>query len=777
MEISKWRLFTRNPATWPVLLLLICFFPSAALSGSPSFAIRPPPAWILPPPVIAENTIHPGEEGVGLKHLIYDYQIRVGSDSVDRYICRSTKVLSPAHLEVVSKLELEFEPSYQTLLIHYIRISRGSQRIDALRPKEIKVIQKESELDQQLFNGTLSAVVFVNDVRVGDIVEYAYSVNGLNPIFRGNYSSTFPLAMNEPAAMLRFRLLWPAGRAIHIKNHNSELQPEIRTHSEGTEYLWLRHDVPAITGEDKVPDWFEPNPSVQISEFGNWHQVVAWAMPLYAVDQRLSPELSRQIASWRDTLGQPGPRLIAALRFVQDEVRYLGIEMGPHSHLPHAPSVVFSRRFGDCKDKSFLLVAMLRALNIDAWPALVNTEIRHALDDYQPTPLAFNHVIVQARLGNRIYWVDPTISFQRGGLDQLHNPAYERALVVREGSSGLEKIALGAESESRTVINETYTALRFDAPALLEVATTYYGGNADGMRALLAEESVAELGRAYLNHYSQIDAAVTSEGVPKISDDQNANALTITEKYSIPDFWDNRSRHFVSDAIRKKLARPVVLRRLMPLAIPYPLNVTTIAQVHLPKALFHPDDDSGRIDNTYMQLEYNYAFNRDTLKLQYHLRTLQDNVPVEQVAGYLKDLDRMRDAIQFDISPQDPSEAEGGTGVKAILGIFLFGGLILLIAKAGRKYRSKADRSLNTKKTERAAAGTAPETAIRVANGAAMANHLKALSCECGNALHKDDRAVQKEMATFDGRRLVIIHLQCDNCARTQAMYFEVTAQ
>lgn len=323
MGFFKRRLQIRNIAIVSFSFLLSAFFPAISFSASPSFSIEPPPAWILPPPVVAEGKTQQEEVGLGAKHLFFDSQIRVSSGSVDRYFCRSKKVLSSAHLEEAAKLELEFEPSYQKLVIHYIRIRRGLQTINALKPKEIRVIQRESELDQQLYNGTLSAVVFVNDVRVGDIIEYAYSVNGLNPIFRANYSTTFYLAQYEPAAMLRFRLLWPTGLPLHIKNHNTQLKPSIHIQNQNTEYIWLLKDVPAIADEDRIPDWYQPVPWIQVSEFDSWKKVIEWALPLYAVDRRLSPQLSRQIEIWRSNLPDPGARFLAVLRFVQDEVRYL----------------------------------------------------------------------------------------------------------------------------------------------------------------------------------------------------------------------------------------------------------------------------------------------------------------------------------------------------------------------------------------------------------------------------------------------------------------------
>jgi transglutaminase-like putative cysteine protease len=754
--------------------VLLCLFPSASFSAARSFLIAPPPQWILPPPVLNTNQASHDEEGLGIKHLLYDRQIKASIDSVERYVCRSTKVLSSAYLENVSKLEFEFEPSYQKLLIHYIRIRRGARTIDALKPREIKVIQKEDELDRELYNGALSAVVFVNDVRIGDIIEYAYTINGLNPIFQGNYSTIFQLALYEPVAAFRFRLLWPKDRPICIKKHNTQLQPSIQTQDRFVEYLWSSNEVPAIADEDSVPGWFQPAPWIQISEFDSWERVVRWALPLYTVDRRLSPQLSQQIESWRKNSGTQEERFITSLRFVQDEIRYLGIEMGPHSHMPHVPSIVFSRRYGDCKDKSLLLVAILNALNIEAWPALVNTDARHTLDEYQPTPMAFDHVIVQVKLGNRIYWVDPTISFQRGGIAQLYNPGYQRALVIRDGNKELEKIPTEKASQSQTKIHETYTALRFDEPATLEIMTTYYGQDADEMRAKLAEQTLMELGKSYLNYYSNADPQITSEGLPKIVDDQNANILKITESYHIPGFWKDQSRHFKSDAINNKLIRPSIARRSMPLAIPYPVNIANVIEVHLPKGAFSLDSDSGEIKNEFVQLRYNRELSGDTLKLHYYFQIIKDTVPVESTSEYFKDLDRMWNAIRFDLSPQSDFDA------KAFLGILVLGGMGYGIVVTTKRFRLRSRKTKFMrlqKKQEGSKPGNRPESPILLQTESDIEKCLQPKKCRCGFAFNESSKPFPKEAGTFSGQRFIIINLQCEKCGHDTAIYFQIADQ
>ena len=163
------------------------------------------------------------------------------------------------------------------------------------------------------------------------------------------------------------------------------------------------------------------------------------------------------------------------------------------------------------------------------------------MDNWQPSPFAFNHVIVQVKLGGRTFWLDPTISSQRGGLGSYYDPPYARALVVREGAGALEKIPQPSASSGSTSVNELYT-LSYGAPATYSVTTIYSGANADEMRSNLAGDSLEELGRRALNYYANEMPSIRAEGLPEVRDDEVANTVTISERYIIDSFWRGQAR-------------------------------------------------------------------------------------------------------------------------------------------------------------------------------------------------------------------------------------------
>ncbi len=756
----------------PLRLTLVAILVWVLAPATPAkrpFVIKPPRPWVKPLSVTQSGSAASNETASGSLYLLSDHQIRVNGGSTEEYARRVKKVLNASALEDLSQLQLEFEPSYQELVIHYVKIQRGDVIIDALKPGEVKIIQQETDLYQRQYNGTLSALIFLNDVRVGDIVDYAFSVIGQNPVLGGRFADTFDLASSQAVEKLQWRLLWPSKRQLRYRGLNTAALPATQNLGEETEYTWKQENVAAIEFEDSTPGWFRPIPAVQLSEFSDWADVVQWALPLYALKHPIDGPLIKQIERWRAESADPEKRMLAALRFVQDDVRYMGIELGPYSHTPTQPPAVFERRFGDCKDKSLLLATILNSLGIEARPALVNTSAQHTLDDWQPSPFAFDHVIVRATLNEKSYWIDATASLQRGGLAELYNPNYGRALVLREGGGELEEIPKDVSEGTTTTVREVYTVQSYQAPALLEVSTTYRNVDADGARSWIAQQTLSELGKSFLNYYAHFDPDIEAATLPQISDDPTTNTIVITEKYKIPSFWKNKTREFYAGRIDEELGKPGVSKRSMPLAMSYPARVSQTIEAHLPEP-FAIERDARTIENEAMRFRYEYGSNGNTITLSYQLRTLRDHIPAGKVAKHLADVDRIRRTLGYEIT-KDGSLADANTGSLLPLALVLGPFLLFGIYKAVKSTRARRRRT-SFKQRPPLAPGETPATAIPLKEDGEISRNLASFKCVCGISYSNEDGPPQAESAVFDGRRLTVIRLKCETCNQFQDVYF-----
>ncbi|MGA8810005.1 MAG: DUF3857 domain-containing protein [Thermoanaerobaculia bacterium] len=640
-------------STLCILFFAVSAHAAVRADDAGQFEVRRAPAWIDPVSVdapAASNNVRSGIEG-----LLEDHQVRVAGAKVDEYFRRVRQVVTSAGVQNASEVSIDFDPSFQRLVIHDVVVIRAGKRIDELARDEVRIIEKESDADESIYDGQLTALLFLKDVRPGDILDYSWSLEGSNPLLGGRYADEFDFSASVPTRLMRHRLVWPKGRPLHVSKP---------AQIAGDAWIWERRNVAATDAEDATPEWYEPSEVVQVTEYGSWREVAQWANALFQLDDASR----RTVAGIADDIGKSNrtrdAQVVAAIRFVQDDIRYLGIEMGRGSHEPRQPAVVMSQRYGDCKDKALFLAALLRALGVEAYPALVNTKLRRHLDDFLPSPFLFDHVITQVIDGGKTYWIDGTLSDQGGTLATIDTPSDERALIVRPQTDALAKIVV--QSHGSIAVEEIISSDK--QQMTLDVTSTYSGRDADDMRAELSGQSLADVAKTHLNRYAADHPRIAALGAPSIDDDRARNVIVLRERYAIRDLWTNGSWTYYPRAIEQHLTRPDTLVRSMPLSVDYPRNVTERLIVR-GGANAQVEDDDSVVASPALHYEQHVVRGRD-LVITTTLRAMKDSVSVAEVPDHLAAVNEMHDALAVPLEPAKksvtPRAAELGGGVIVI---------------------------------------------------------------------------------------------------------------
>ena len=707
-----------------VVAMIPCFFSSQAQAAS--YRVGPPPRWVTAAPTDLAAETKDNEDQSGSLTLLTDYQCRVTSVTTERYFHQMTRILNASGLENLSDIEMDFEPSYEKLTIHYIRLLRGNATIDALKSGQVKVIQKETDLYQRIYNGTLTALVILHDVRVGDIIDYSYTISGENPVLGGRFADTIFLSNSAPARFLRRRILIPATRKLYLRKLDTFRGPMINNIGNDTEYLWELRDVEEPGFEGDTPGWFRGYPIIQMSEFQDWSSVATWSSSLFKTNSALPGNLLAQIAQWRKDHSELKDRALAAVRFVQDEIRYMGIELGRYSHQPAEPGTVFNRRFGDCKDKSHLLSAILRELGVDAKPALVNTTFQNRVADYQPSPYAFDHCIVKVILDGKACWIDPTLTLERGDLTEHAPPRYGKALVVSPESDQLEDIPEPATATLTTVIKETYRQTEENGPTILEVTTTYRGADADYARYAFSQESKQDIGQRFLNFYAQESPNIEAEGGIEVEDDTIANVVIVKENYVIQDFWSENIKAFKADSVAGSFVTPSVSKRRTPLYVPFPRSIGHTIEVINPVSMgFYARSET--VSSDAIRFEFKARRENQRVVLSYELRTLSDHVPPEQVGRHLAAVDRIMTLSTIELNRGFAGFAGLGLILKVGVAVILGGlGAAAIVALFIYKKTSRKQRQPEIRR------GESPEAAIEISHEDNITARLDQTRCSCG---------------------------------------------
>jgi tetratricopeptide (TPR) repeat protein/transglutaminase-like putative cysteine protease len=180
------------------------------------------------------------------------------------------------------------------------------------------------------------------------------------------------------------------------------------------------------------------------------------------------------------------------LDYLDREVRYTGIEFGEAAIVPHNPSETLALKYGDCKDKATLLVAMLRAAGINSYVALLNASSRLDVPAELPGMGLFDHAIVYVpgnpmrHPGNADLWIDATDQYARLGQLPINDQG-RRALIARPESTAL---TLTPESTSRenVLLEQREIRLSDNGPATVVEKTQPTGVFESHYRAFYADQ-------------------------------------------------------------------------------------------------------------------------------------------------------------------------------------------------------------------------------------------------------------------------------------------------
>jgi tetratricopeptide (TPR) repeat protein len=203
---------------------------------------------------------------------------------------------------------------------------------------------------------------------------------------------------------------------------------------------------PDLPGD--VPVRFRPLPVLEVSTFKDWADVSRVMEPLYRPQGLITPggALAGEVARIAATTSDPRARTALALRLVQSEVRYFFVGLDNGNYVPQPPEKTWALRYGDCKAKTLLLLAVLDALGVQAEAVMAHTQLGDHVSLRLPSAAAFNHVLVHAIIGRQDYWLDGTGTGTRAA-DLGDTPNLRNVLPVRK--SGATLVAIVGQANAR----------------------------------------------------------------------------------------------------------------------------------------------------------------------------------------------------------------------------------------------------------------------------------------------------------------------------------------
>jgi hypothetical protein len=635
------------------LLISLLFLYGTITAQHKNFSITPAPSWLIPYHPDLERKADPREVSDGYYSLLLEEQDNAELHAVYHHKIR--QIVSEAGIQNGSEISVDYDPAYEKLHFHQIIIRRNGQVINKLQASSFKFLQQEEELSRFIYSGLYTAYFLLEDIRKGDQIEFAYTLEGKNPIFENKYSNSFYFATSDPISNYYECLITAPSRDIRFKSFNEAPLPKSQLLNGMKVYEWKITDLKPVENKHNTPSWYNGYPFVQASEYKAWKEIIDWGCRINTTSAA-GPALKARIAELKKEAGDNKERYFQkAVRFVQDDIRYMGIEMGEYSHRPNTPDKILAQRFGDCKDKSLLLATLLNANGISASMAYTNTDDKQYVENYLPAPDLFNHAIVYATFNGKGLWIDPTFSYQRGNIKSLAIPYYNKALIVTPSSTGLSNVANEGGGMIRIIEAFTLPATN-SGKGTLRVTSHYTGEYADDQRSSMANSSAKGDERAYLNYYKKNYSGISVDTAMIVNDTDEINSFETIERYQLSQPWEADSTkpgrvtfNVYAGILRYILPAYADEEKLdAPLALHYPYKLDYTIKLEMPEDWNFEEPDL-HLKNPYYKLDFKLVTRGKFVIIHYNFETYQDNIPVNFLNTYVSDRHKIDDILSYNL--------------------------------------------------------------------------------------------------------------------------------
>ena len=467
----------------------------------------------------------------GVLYLLSDQQIAWQGEERFTYLRTATEVTDRAGLEEAAAISIDFAPQFEAVTLTRLKVIRDGKEIDHL-DLAIETFRREQGLENGVIDGSLTAFLQIPDLRVGDIVDYAYVRRALPLVKGANRGGIAYLEFTVPVAQTRLILNWPSDWPSYFSGWPKRVGYTQTPFAGGTRHMWLRNGHVPEPIEDNTPIDYDAAALIRYSADADWSGVVGALSPYYMADYPLGKTWDDKVNAIRNNYFTDGERAVAALRAVQEELRYVSLSIGAGGIFARKPEEVTASGYGDCKDKALILKVMLDRLGIEAYVALTDLDEGYALPKAKPYLGAFDHAIVRATVDGVEFWMDPTRSHQGGDLYTSATPDYGFALPLTGDQQILEAIYISPDTQRSRWSEERYNFTL--AGAFLAVTTVFQGEAADDYRARLANTPKRDIERDYVDYYSGLYPGLRQVLPLGVTDDVAMNQITVEERYMLP---------------------------------------------------------------------------------------------------------------------------------------------------------------------------------------------------------------------------------------------------
>jgi hypothetical protein len=385
-------------------------------------------------------------------------------------------------------IEIGYPSRTETAAIIYARTITPEGKVIPLNENAVKVVTP--------YHGDYKELTFsMPGMTVGSIIDYKVVREEKKPAVEGMFSGRFYFQTYEPTYLCRYKVITPEDMNLKYLVLNPlpgiQLSPKIIPDGNKKVYLWEYKNMPQIIGEQSMPSTDEVAFRILVTTINSWEEFSHLWRKMFAGKAEPDESIKRKVAELTQDLSTSRTKMEAIFDYVKGEIVN---SMGTSRFEPENARKVFENKYGDCKDKSTLLISMLRAAGIPAYYVSIPTTKVGSLIKEFPHPSQFDHCIVAVKNEDKYHFIDPVA--KNYGFDYLPGSDQNREVLIFDDEKIVFKKTPLANPEENAYYTQQEITIGLDGSIEAEVNDFGLGGREASLRSSFIDSSPLKIKEA-----------------------------------------------------------------------------------------------------------------------------------------------------------------------------------------------------------------------------------------------------------------------------------------
>ncbi|MGH7606725.1 MAG: DUF3857 domain-containing transglutaminase family protein, partial [Gemmatimonadales bacterium] len=332
---------------------------------------------------------HPDDDFI---YLLDDGVIRFEADGRGTRTYRQViQILTQDGAEGWGEQSFSYSSGSERLTVNWIRVLTTTGEVISAQPAHEQESLAPVAFDAPVYSDQKVRRMTLSGVAPGTLVDWSYTIERTKPLVPGDYYTGWRVTTGLLTRRSRLIVDVPASVTPRIQEENVRFRRRVAEARGRRVYTWATAEVEKIETE---PFAAVPNTlyvGIDVAAPITWSAIATWYAGLTAGRYVLTPELEAELAAQVRDARTFDDSLRAVHRWVAQDFRYVSLSLGIGGYLPRLPAEVLATRYGDCKDKATLFIAMARRMGVPAYPVLLSSS--GTADSSLPTVQQFDHMI------------------------------------------------------------------------------------------------------------------------------------------------------------------------------------------------------------------------------------------------------------------------------------------------------------------------------------------------------------------------------------------------